>query len=109
MGMPWLLGEFWCKCPMRKRLKRRNFWRVRRMKPRNLAELKRILPAGEVSFDKTILEDHAGDKWFAAHKPDAVVLARSAQTVAKVLRYACRRRIPVTARGGGQGYVGGCV
>ena len=50
------------------------------MKPHNrklLSQLKRILPAREISFAPAVLKDHAGDKWFAAHPPDAVVFART--------------------------------
>lgn len=56
-----------------------------------------------------MLEAHAGDKWFAAHKPEAVVLARSTKSVAAVMGFAQRQGVPVTARGAGHGYVGGCV
>jgi glycolate oxidase len=56
-----------------------------------------------------VLAEHAGDKWFAAHQPDAVVFAGNTQSVATVLRFAQRHKIPVTARGAGHGYVGGCV
>jgi hypothetical protein len=78
-------------------------------KLKTLSQLKRILPAGEVSFDTTVLKDHAGDKWFAAHQPDAVVLPRTTGSVSAVLRFANRHRIPVTPRGAGHGYVGACV
>jgi glycolate dehydrogenase FAD-linked subunit len=78
-------------------------------KTKLLAQLKRILPAGEVSFDEAVLTAHAGDKWFATHKPDAVVFPRSTRSVAAVLRFANRHRLPVTPRGAGHGYVGGCV
>jgi len=74
-----------------------------------LARLKRLLPPGEISFAKPVLEAHAGDKWFATHEPDVVALPRCAASVAALLRFAHRHRIPVTARGAGQGYVGGCV
>ncbi|MGD0262009.1 MAG: FAD-linked oxidase C-terminal domain-containing protein [Verrucomicrobiota bacterium] len=74
-----------------------------------LAQLKRILPAGEVSFASSVLAEHAGDKWFAAHKPDAVVLPRSTKSVSALLRFAHRHNLPVTPRGAGHGYVGGCV
>jgi glycolate oxidase len=74
-----------------------------------LAQLKRILPKGEVSFAPPVLAEHAGDKWFAAHRPDAVVLPRSTKSVAAVLRFAHRHNLPVTPRGAGHGYVGGCV
>ena len=77
--------------------------------PKRLAELKRVLPRGEISFEESVLAAHSGDKWFASHKPDAVAQPRSAASVAAILRYANRHNIPVTPRGAGYGYVGGCV
>src|SRR5207247_5387416 len=41
--------------------------------------------------------------------PEVVVFARSTSDVSKLLQFASREKIPVTARGGGFGYVGGCV
>ena len=73
-----------------------------------LRRLKKILP-GEIFLEPTTLEKYAGDKWFAAHAPDAVALPRSAKSVAAILRFANEHRIPVTPRGAGHGYVGGCV
>jgi glycolate oxidase len=73
-----------------------------------LRQLKSILP-GEIVLEPKFLEKYAGDKWFAAHQPDAVALPRSTKSVATVLRFANRHKIPVTARGAGHGYVGGCV
>jgi glycolate oxidase len=81
------------------------------MKPsptRKLRALKKLLPA-EIRLDPKTLKAYAGDKWFAAHLPDAVALPRSTETVATILRFANKHRIPVTARGAGHGYVGGCV
>ena len=77
--------------------------------PAALAQLKRILPPGEVSFAPAVLAEHAGDKWFAAHQPDVVVLPRSTKSVSALLRFANRHKLPVTPRGAGHGYVGGCV
>jgi glycolate oxidase len=74
-----------------------------------LPQLKRILPANEVSFAASVLKDHAGDKWFAVSQPDAVVFPRSTKSVSAVLRFANRHRIPITPRGAGHGYVGACV
>ena len=82
---------------------------MRATKPRSLAALKNLLPRGEISFAPAVLKAHSGDKWFAAHMPDAVALPRSTQSVAKLLRFADRHQIPVTPRGAGYGYVGGCV
>jgi len=75
---------------------------------KSLGRLKKLLP-GEIVLDAEILAKYAGDKWFAVHQPDAVALPRSAQSVSKILRFASQHRIPVTARGAGHGYVGGCV
>ena len=55
------------------------------------------------------MRPHAGDKWFAHHEPDVVVFAESTEQVSKLLRFASEKKIPVTARGAGCGYVGGCV
>jgi len=77
------------------------------MKP--LSKLKLLLRPGEGTFDPAILPQFSGDKWFAAHQPDAVAIPRSTQSVSKILRFANRHNIPVTPRGGGYGYVGGCV
>ena len=74
-----------------------------------LSQLKRLLPAGEIRFDKSVLEQHAGDKWFAAHNPHAVALPHSTKSVSVLLRFAHQHQIPVTPRGAGHGYVGGCV
>jgi glycolate dehydrogenase FAD-linked subunit len=62
-----------------------------------------------VQIRPQVLDANSGDAWFASHRPDAVVTARSVETVARTLRFANARRIPVTVRGGGVGYVGGCV
>lgn len=56
-----------------------------------------------------MLAEHSGDKWFAHATPEVVVFARTTADVCAVLCFASDRRIPVTARGAGYGYVGGCV
>src|SRR3954467_13923343 len=76
---------------------------------RSLVQLKRMLPAGELHLDESIRDKYAGDKWFAAHRPDAVALPRSTGSVSTLLHFASQNRIPVTPRGSGFGYVGGCV
>src|SRR5213592_4714588 len=72
-------------------------------------QLRKLLGDAAVADDAATLAAHSGDKWFAAHEPDVVVFARSADDVSKLLQCASREKIPVTARGGGFGYVGGCV
>jgi len=73
-----------------------------------LRRLKKLLP-GELFLEPATLAKYSGDKWFATHQPDAVALPRSTQSVSAILRFANRHHIPVTPRGAGHGYVGGCV
>jgi len=82
---------------------------MRQLTPRLASQLRRLLPAGEISLNSEVLKANAGDKWFASAEPDAVALPRSAKSVSKILAFANRHGIPVTARGAGHGYVGGCV
>ena len=79
------------------------------MNSKRLVGLKKHLAADELRFDNATLRDHSGDKWFATGLPDVVALPRSTSSVSALLRYANEHRIPVTARGAGYGYVGGCV
>ena len=72
-------------------------------------KLVELLGADAVSDESKVLAAHSGDKWFAAHEPEVVVFARSTSDVSKLLQFASAKKIPVTARGGGFGYVGGCV
>src|SRR5438876_6458866 len=73
------------------------------------SKLRTLLGDDIVADDAEALAAHAGDRWFAAHPPEVVVFARSTADVSKLLEFASREKIPVTARGGGFGYVGGCV
>ena len=75
------------------------------------SELRALLEADEatVADDADTLGAHAGDKWFAAGSPEAVVFARTTEDVSRLLRFCSERGVPVTARGAGYGYVGGCV
>lgn len=72
-------------------------------------KLRRTVRADELRADLAARQARSGDKWFASEVPEAVVLPRSTETVSRVLRFAHEHRIPVTARGAGYGYVGGCV
>jgi glycolate oxidase len=71
--------------------------------------LREILDNTIVADDPETIAVHSGDKWFAAHPPEVVVFARSTADVSKLLQFASLEKVPVTARGGGYGYVGGCV
>ena len=74
-----------------------------------LRALRRVLGEGKVVTDSVCLAAYAGDKWFARTMPDAVVFPVETADVVEVVRLANRHRVPVTPRGAGYGYVGGCV
>lgn len=74
-----------------------------------LHQLASILDSDELSLALPDREKRSGDKWFAARVPDAVAFPRTADSVSRLLRFCSERRIPVTPRGSGFGYVGGCV
>ena len=74
-----------------------------------LNRLQKHLARGELRFDQITREAYSGDKWYESHLPDAVALPRSTRSVSAILRFANKHGIPVTARGAGYGYVGGCV
>jgi glycolate oxidase len=62
-----------------------------------------------VRDDAETLALNAGDKWFASVLPDVAVFPTTTEMVSDVLRFANAEGIPVTPRGAGFGYVGGCV
>jgi glycolate oxidase len=72
-------------------------------------ELTALIGEDKISIDQDSLAFHAADKWSASHLPDVVVFAESTADVSTVLAFAHKHRIPVTTRGAGFGYVGGCV
>src|SRR2546421_2159927 len=72
-------------------------------------ELRQLLGSDAIADDAETLAAHSGDKWFAAEAPEVVVFARSTLDVSKLLKFASQKKVPVTARGAGFGYVGGCV
>lgn len=80
-----------------------------RPSPALFRKLQQLLKPGELRLDDATLQAHAGDRWFASHLPDAVALPRTTAAASTVLRFANEHRVPVTPRGAGHGYVGGCV
>ena len=73
-------------------------------------DLRKIIPRPEgVITDPSRLSELGRDKWFASALPEIAVAPGTAEEVAAVLAYANKKDIPVTARGAGHGYVGGCV
>ncbi len=73
------------------------------------AALAERVGSAKVTADPAALETHAGDKWSARALPDVVVTPETTAEVAAVMTYARQHGVPVTTRGGGVGYVGGCV
>ena len=74
-----------------------------------LKRLQKRLAAGELRTEPEVCKAYSGDKWYAAALPDAVALPSNTKAVAEILKFASKNRIPVTPRGAGYGYVGGCV
>ena len=72
-------------------------------------ELRKLLSSDAIADDPETLAAHSGDKWFATEAPEVVVFARSTSDISKLLKFASQKKIAVTARGAGFGYVGGCV
>ena len=75
----------------------------------SLKRLANLLPENEFTLDPDIRKAHSGDKWFATSLPDAVALPKSTESVSRILKFAQKHGLPVTPRGSGFGYVGGCV
>jgi glycolate oxidase len=75
----------------------------------DIPKLVELVGSDIVSVEPDVLENNSGDKWFARHLPDVVVSPVSVEQVSRVLAFAGRHHIPITARGAGWGYVGGCV
>lgn len=74
-----------------------------------LTALKRALGPARVLTDDASRDEYGGDAWFAHRRPDAVVIPHETAHVVKLMEWSARHQIPVTARGAGRGYVGGCV
>ena len=74
-----------------------------------LKRLQKRLPPGSLRLEPEFCKQYAGDKWFATAVPDGVAFPRNTAAVSQILKFASGHKIPVTARGAGYGYVGGCV
>ncbi|HRQ90617.1 MAG TPA: FAD-linked oxidase C-terminal domain-containing protein [Bacteroidia bacterium] len=77
--------------------------------PAWLAGLIEAVGETKVSTVEETRREFGTDRWHAAALPDAVVQATCRDDVVATLRYANEQGIPVTTRGAGVGYVGGCV
>lgn len=72
-------------------------------------KLVKLLGAKCVADDLETREANSSDKWFASQLPEIVVFPENSRQVSKLLTFANREKIPVTARGTGIGNVGSCV
>jgi glycolate oxidase len=73
------------------------------------ARLREIVGAENVLVDPAKVEPYSQDALKEKFPPEAVVLPRTVQEIALIMRLANESRFPVTARGGGVGYTGGAV
>ena len=77
---------------------------------KDIAYLNSIFEKGYAFFGDEIGHDYGKDELGTVyHMPDALVYARSASDVSKVMKYANENVIPVVVRGSGTGLVGACV
>jgi glycolate oxidase len=72
-------------------------------------ELSEIVGPEYVSQQADDLAANAADALKQPHMPDVVVRPRSAAEISAIMKLANRKMIPVTPRGAGVGYTGGCV
>src|SRR3569623_3563367 len=72
-------------------------------------QLTAFLGADCVSTSAEDLAVHSTDKWIASAPPEVVVFPQNTAQVSALMRFASENKVPVTARGAGVGYVGGCV
>ncbi|MFC1992747.1 FAD-binding oxidoreductase [Chloroflexota bacterium] len=70
-----------------------------------------VLGRDSVSVKEHEMEEYSNDEMPLPkpHAPQVIVKPVDAQSVARVLEFADRKRIPVTPRGAGTGLVGGCI
>jgi glycolate oxidase len=80
------------------------------MNPATLAaSIAALIGQDKITSAADSIAQHSSDKWSASHPPDLVVFAECTADVAAVLKFASENQVPVTTRGAGYGYVGGCV
>src|SRR4030043_816002 len=76
-----------------------------------IKELTAIVGKGGIITDKDAMVGYSHDESpiTKPHAPQVVVKPGDSQTVAKLLVFANKKRIPITPRGGGTGLSGGCL
>jgi glycolate oxidase len=81
-----------------------------KLPPTDLAELRALLgDDGVLASDAALFTYEADALTIERHLPDVVVLPRSTDEVAAVVRWAAARGVPVTPRGAGTGLAGGAT
>jgi len=76
-----------------------------------IKELMGILGTANVFSESDEIEAYSRDETPLAkpHMPEVVVKPTDVQSIVRLMKYANKKRIPVTARGAGTGLSGGCV
>jgi len=72
----------------------------------------REIVENNIIYEPEKMQDYAGDEFALSSirkMPEVVVKPKDSDEVAKILRLADQKKIPVTPRGGGTGLCGGCV
>lgn len=82
-----------------------------RVTQRTIKELMAIIGEGTVSVSENDIEGYSCDEMPLAkpHAPQVIVRPTDTASIARLLAFANKGRIPVTPRGGGTGLSGGCV
>lgn len=78
------------------------------LSPALLEKFAEILPANAILRGEQAVP-YGTDRWFAAESPDVALFPKTTQQVSRILSLCTSANVPVTARGAGYGYVGGCV
>ena len=82
----------------------------KKLDKKDIQYLKSIFEEGYALFGEEISPDYGKDELGTVqHMPDALVFARNALEISKVMKYANDNIIPVVVRGSGTGLVGACV
>jgi hypothetical protein len=80
------------------------------LSPADLDELRALLGEdGVMASDAARFAYEADAMMHARHRPDAIVLPRTTDEVAAIVRWAAARALPVTPRGAGTGLAGGAT
>ncbi len=74
-----------------------------------IASFKRSFPKSLYRFDSKTVAIYSTDAWLASAAPEMVCFPKNVREVSAIVKFANQNKVPVTARGAGKGYVGGCV